>query len=162
MTRKQPTDKRAGRPAPTTDDLALLANFVHRFDLPDFDRWLSDLKTCPSKSDLIERRARAVEAMWAGDHDSARERFEYLELRRRMLEIAYIAAPIARRDAKRQAGVHKERRPRITAWISQQLDHDPTAKSPALWATAPQWLTEQIGLDRFAKRVTGVRKKRRK
>jgi hypothetical protein len=63
------------------------------------------------------------------------------------------------RDKKRQAGTRKERRPDITAWISAQLRRDPRAKSPDLWARAPEYITEQIGQDRFAKRVTACRKR---
>jgi len=66
------------------------------------------------------------------------------------------------RDNRRQAGTHKERRPAVTKWIAKQLDRNPSAKCPALWSTAPEWLTEQIGLDSFKKRVTAERKKRRK
>lgn len=62
------------------------------------------------------------------------------------------------RDKKRQAGTRKERRPEVTQWIAKQLQHDPHAKSPALWGRAPQWITDQIGQDRFAKRVTACRK----
>lgn len=62
------------------------------------------------------------------------------------------------RDKKRQAGTRKERRPRITKWIKKQLMADPSAKSPALWNAAPEWLTDAIGERRFATRVTDCRK----
>lgn len=66
---------------------------------------------------------------------------------------------MAIRDAKRQAGTHKERRPEITEWIDQQLRRDPNAKSPDLWAQAPDWITDDIGERRFAARVSAARKK---
>ncbi len=66
------------------------------------------------------------------------------------------------RDKKRQAGTRKERRPEVTRWIDAQLRHDPHAKSPDLWGRAPEWITEQVGRDRFAKRVTACRKNGRK
>lgn len=66
------------------------------------------------------------------------------------------------RDQKRQAGTRKERRPDVTQWIDGQLRTEPNARAPALWARAPEWLTEQIGIDRFRKRVTACRKLRRK
>ncbi|MBS0567105.1 MAG: hypothetical protein JSS59_06780 [Proteobacteria bacterium] len=64
------------------------------------------------------------------------------------------------RDKKRQAGTHKKRRPEITTWINTQLDRNPDAKSPALWAAAPDWITDDIGARRFATRVTACRKSR--
>lgn len=72
------------------------------------------------------------------------------------------AAPRVTRDNARQAGTRKSRRPEIDNWIDRQLRADPQAKSPALWERAPEWLTDQIGPDRFAKRVTASRKKGRK
>lgn len=57
-----------------------------------------------------------------------------------------------------QKGRRKERRPHITEWISKRLNRKPDAKSPELWADAPEWLTDEIGYDRFSKRVTKARK----
>lgn len=69
---------------------------------------------------------------------------------------------LGKRDRKRQAGTRAPRRPDISKWIDKQLAHDPAAKCPALWDKAPSWLTDQIGLDRFRKRVTERRGLRRK
>jgi len=66
------------------------------------------------------------------------------------------------RDRRRQAGTRKERRPDITKWIAAALERNPGAKVPELWRNAPEWLTDQIGVARFRKRVTVVRKMRRK
>jgi hypothetical protein len=63
------------------------------------------------------------------------------------------------RDRGRQEGTRKPRRPEVDAWIDGQLKANPAAKSPALWGDAPEWITEQIGEDRFAKRVTAARKR---
>lgn len=68
---------------------------------------------------------------------------------------------LGERDAKRQAGTRKPRRPKVDAWIDKQLNRDPGAKSPALWTAAPGWLKDQIQSDRFAKRVTKARKSRK-
>jgi hypothetical protein len=67
--------------------------------------------------------------------------------------------PKAQRDDRRQAGTKKERRPGITEWIEQRLAGDSGAKSPQLWADAPEWITDEIGYERFSKRVTKARKK---
>ncbi len=69
------------------------------------------------------------------------------------------AHPKLLRDAKRQAGARKERRPEITHWIEQHLRHDPRAKSPDLWKIAPEFITDAITEHPFKKRVTAVRKK---
>lgn len=62
------------------------------------------------------------------------------------------------RDMERQKGTRKERRPEINEWIERQLGRQPDAKSPELWEHAPEFITDQISLHRFAKRVTAVRK----
>lgn len=65
----------------------------------------------------------------------------------------------ADRDQRRQFGTRKERRPKITQWITKQLARRPGVKSPELWTDAPDWITDDIGYDRFSKRVTAARKK---
>lgn len=52
----------------------------------------------------------------------------------------------------------KSRKPEINDWIATQLQRNPDAKSPALWADAPDDITDQIEFGRFQKRVTAVRK----
>ena len=71
------------------------------------------------------------------------------------------AAESLARDRARQEGTQKSRRADIDDWIRNQLAADPTLKSPELWERAPQRITDQIAVDAFKKRVTGVRKKRR-
>lgn len=69
---------------------------------------------------------------------------------------------LGKRDAARQAGTRKERRPEISRWIEDRLRRNPEAKAPELWAAAPDWITDTIGRDRFSKRVTKARKVGRK
>jgi hypothetical protein len=69
------------------------------------------------------------------------------------------AAPKVIRDNKRQNALKQPRRPDIDDWLESQLKADPAAKSPYLWDIAPEWLTDQIGIDRFKKRVTAARKR---
>jgi len=69
--------------------------------------------------------------------------------------------PLVQRDDARQKGTTKARRPEIDEWIDKQLAHNPYAKSPELWANAPEWITDQIAIDRFKKRVTKARKRRK-
>jgi hypothetical protein len=73
--------------------------------------------------------------------------------------VDYTEKVAMKRDDSRQEGTRKERRPEISDWINTQLTRDPDAKSPALWAIAPEWITDVISVDRFSKRVTAGRKK---
>lgn len=66
------------------------------------------------------------------------------------------------RDKNRNAGTRKERRRDITEWLEAQLRRNPSAKSPELWSIAPLFIKDQIGLERFKKRLTAARKKGRK
>lgn len=50
------------------------------------------------------------------------------------------------------------RRPDVDEWIRKQLASDPSIKSPELWDRAPGTIKDQLGPDRFKKRVTKVRK----
>lgn len=66
--------------------------------------------------------------------------------------------PFVKRDAQRQEGTKKPKRPEVNDWIEKKLKADNGMKSPELWGMAPDWITDQIGIDRFKKRVTAVRK----
>ena len=68
------------------------------------------------------------------------------------------AAGMISRDGARQKGTRKPRRPQINEWIAKKLKANPAAKSPELWSGAPGWITDDIGFERFSKRVTEVRK----
>lgn len=63
------------------------------------------------------------------------------------------------RDIRRQAGTKKERRADITSWIRNQLEKRPKATRDMYWDNAPYWIKDQIGKDRFLKRVSTERKK---
>lgn len=137
-----------------------IALSMEGFSLPDFDAWLQRLPPCKARPGLIRARAELVAAILG--------RKEWMQIlvslhaARWRIEQEVFARPRIERDAKRQAGTHMERRPDVTRWIDGQLIADAFAKSPDLWARAPEWLTEQIGFDRFRKRVTERRKMRRK
>ena len=63
------------------------------------------------------------------------------------------------RDASRQRTVKKPRRPRVDDWIDRQLQRRPDVKAPELYALAPDWLTSDVGLGRFRRRLTAGRKR---
>lgn len=143
------------------DDAQRMAAFacaINGFDLPRFDLWASALPDCGLRLEMLERRAWAIEALMANNHDAAIGHLEWMLLRQKMDAREEFLLPKARRDEARQQGTKKERRPEITKWITAQLQAAPDAKSPDLWKAAPEWLTEQISYDRFSKRVTAARK----
>ena len=70
--------------------------------------------------------------------------------------------PILERDAKRQAGTRKPRRPAIDEWIAKALTRHPEGTTrPELWEKAPQWIKDQIGKDAFLRRVSKIRVSRK-
>lgn len=79
------------------------------------------------------------------------------EARHGLLNAIY--EPMVKRDSERQKGTHKPRFPECDDWMDNQLRRHQGAKSPALWRHAPDWITDRIGYDRFAKRVTAARKR---
>jgi len=68
--------------------------------------------------------------------------------------------PHIMRDEKRLLALSKPRFPECDEWMDRQLTRDPDLKSPAAWQRAPDWITDRIEYDRFAKRMTAARKKR--
>lgn len=77
----------------------------------------------------------------------------------RLLVVTHLTAVL--RDESRINALKKPRFSDCNQWIDQQLAADPDAKSPDLWARAPDWITDRIGSERFRKRVTAARKRRK-
>jgi len=126
------------------------------FNVPEFDLWLTSIEPGAARDEFMKRRARAGDAT---SHDAMLRDLEYLQV-----NWAYSVQllPSVQRDDKRQEGTRKPRRPNVDDWIDGQLRANPAEKSPALWHRAPEWITDQIGQGRFAKRVTVARKRGRK
>jgi hypothetical protein len=76
------------------------------------------------------------------------------------IEIKLGVIPRVRRDFNLQMSKRKAKRPELDKWIDQQFSADPTLKSPELWSRLPQRFKDNIGEDRFSKRVTAGRKRR--
>lgn len=129
------------------------------FGIVDFDVWLASIGECGAQRELRVRRELAEDALRENKQDVMRGHLEWMYLRRRAIERETALLPLAKRDAARQEGTRKRRRRDVDAWIDAQLKANPAAKSPALWSAAPEWITEQIGEERFAKRVTDARKR---
>jgi hypothetical protein len=129
-------------------------------------RWGFDLEAWDARAASIAERARITAsrhrhallgALESRDDDAVADK---LELMVRTVDMAagkrHALAGMALTTART-----KPRRQDINDWISRQLRRNPDAKSPALWAEAPDWLTDQIQFGRFEKRVTAVRKMRK-
>lgn len=137
---------------------ALACELMCGFDLPRFDVWARSLPECGLKREMLERRALGHKSLASNNMDAAFRHLEWMLSRKREDTREQFLLPLAQRDKKRQDGTRKERRPDITEWIEKKLNGNPAAKSPDLWASAPEWITDQIGYERFSKRVTNVRK----
>lgn len=118
-------------------------------NLPKFDMWADRLPQGNLRVAMAIHRNQLWSAIANGDWVAR-------TYHAREMAVAQVLA----RDAKRQGGLHRDRRPKVTEWINKQLANDPGAKSPDLWGCAPQWLRDQIGERRFASRVTACRKQR--
>lgn len=69
-----------------------------------------------------------------------------------------VLRPKAANEDKRLAGARKKRKAGINDWIAKQLKRDPGASAPALYARAPDFITDYITTQKpFAARVTAVR-----
>ena len=132
---------------------------IASFRIADFDVWLASIGECGAQRELRMRRELAERALRENNQDVMRGHLEWMSLRRRAIEREMALLPLAQRDTARQGGTRKPRRPMVDEWIDGMLKANPVAKSPELWSAAPDWITDQIGKDRFAKRVTKARKR---
>ncbi len=131
-----------------------------RFRLAEFDAWLSALPSCPMKVELLRRRTLAAEIVAEpGEYDRnvLLRHLEFMDGRWREHAREQVLLPLARRDDRRQAGTKKPRRPDIDNWISTAITNRPDATRDELWNDAPQWIKDDIGKDRFKKRVSAQR-----
>ena len=62
----------------------------------------------------------------------------------------------------RNFGTMKPRKPDITEWIAKTILTHPNLTRPELYDLAPDWITDQLTLEPFKKRVSRVRKKNKK
>lgn len=127
----------------------------------DFDNWEKAVESWNDDTKLPQKQRVQKLIRWGR---IALQQGDELELKSLIYDIgryseSYHTAIGLLRDEKRQAGTKKERRPKINSWINKQLTRKPDSKSPELWSLAPDWITDDIGYDRFSKRVTEERKK---
>lgn len=106
---------------------------------------------------VAEARAHALSLLKAGKFDAAMEAGQALFNAAHGLHNALEVFPLLKRDAKRQAGTRKPRRPELQVWINKEVAKGgETAKE--LYQRAPQWVKDEVEIDRFVKRVTQARK----
>lgn len=55
------------------------------------------------------------------------------------------------------AGRRKPKRQELQEWVNREVAKATGETAEQLWARTPDWITEQIGLDRFRKRFTRAR-----
>lgn len=151
-------DAELAEAAHVADELAIVTDgdALPRIErLRRFALWLHDQGRA-DESGSIARVAGALACTLeaTGEDDRLHVRLRDAEHRAHVM----FTTPRVVRDAARQAGVRKERRPGITEWIARQLERDAKAKSPELWARAPDWIKDQVGERRFASRLTAQRK----
>lgn len=123
--------------------------------IANIEKMLPEANGDPANDMRRDHVLRMVEKAKTGNFDLEALREAETTLRELML------VPMVQRDQKRQQGTKKPRRPEIDQWIDRQLERTPDAKSPDLWKAAPDWITDPIAYDRFCKRVTQGRKRRK-
>jgi len=129
------------------------------FNLPEFDLWLSALRDCGAKIELLERRKNALAALWENNEDSLARHLEWMMLRRLIIERNDFMLPLAKSGKAVTDGRKLPKRREVQKWIDAEVAKKTAETAKKLWSRAPDWLTDQIGFDRFQKRFTQARKK---
>jgi len=97
---------------------------------------------------------------WASSMDYERSKEEQkADFEEKKVELLL---PFARRDINLQNSKKNERLTEVNDWIEKKIEQQPDATRDALWEQVPLWITDLIGIHRFRKRVSAVRKKNKK
>lgn len=108
---------------------------------------------------LVEHWLGQAEELISGPPDLSRiEHAEALVEAARSRLLVVSVWPSVLRDESRLEALKKPRFQACDRWIENQLRKIPAAKSPELWESAPDWIRDRIGYERFRKRVTKARK----
>ncbi len=111
--------------------------------------------TAGARTEYFRYRDGLLQALEA--HDDARAEL-YLPLMWRTVQAA-LGKPFAAAGIAVIEGRKKPKRPEVQAWIEGDLSRHPGDTAAQRWNRAPDWITDDIGPDRFTKRVTAARKK---
>lgn len=149
--------KSPGQPGPDalTDKWSAWLSLRWGLDLAGWDARVATLPAGAQKT-ALRHRSGLLEALEAREDERIADK---LELMLRTTTMA-AAKPVMVAGKALVEGRKKPRRGEINEWIARQLARDPGAKSPALWARAPDFVTDQIGDRAFSARVTSCRKSR--
>ncbi len=140
-----------------------------KIDLRKIVATIAEAKAHGVTSELIGRTERALERCLElhracrESHVSAKHRLAeeaaqtLFELADRLNGLSSIRSEIER-DRARQAGTKKSRNPDLQDWIVEQIKRTPDATTKELYAFAPLWVQDAVGIDRFSKRIASARK----
>lgn len=70
--------------------------FFAGFNIPEYDLWLSALGACGAQHELIERRGKAREALYANNNDAVFRHLEWMMLRQHAIKREQFLLPLAK------------------------------------------------------------------
>lgn len=103
------------------------------FDLPDFDGWLSALRPCGAKTQLLEWRALAIRAALDSKHDEMRPYLVAMGFQRKFLDREGFLLPLARHGKRFPGGRRAGTGSALRKAIAAVLKRNPTASAAAVW-----------------------------
>lgn len=103
------------------------------FDLPDFDGWLSAFKSCGAKTELLDRRALAIQASRENRRDAVLRHLEWMMLRRQFHERNDFLLPLARHGKRFPGGRRAGTGSALRKAIAAVLKRNPTASAATVW-----------------------------
>lgn len=142
------------------NELALI-RLCSRFGLylPDFCDWLREFERCPAREELVEALGRLrANAFGTPTHDEEKISFIVYGIALRWNALVNRAATQA--GKKLDKARHMPKKPDVNKWIRKQLDAGTDETIKELYARAPDYVTDAVGLGRFEKRVAKERKKK--
>ena len=155
---KKPAPASAG--ADVADEVFCTMAALEGFDIQGFDRWHAALDECGAKLELAERRAWAKAEIKPGaiNRDALLRHLEWMLLRWKYIKREEYILPLARAGKAIDTGRKKPKRPDVQAWIEAEVGKGTGETAEQLFNRAPEWLSDQIALDRFRKRYAVARK----
>lgn len=161
MVTKKPKKKPpAEAGADVADEIFCTMAALEGFDIQGFDRWHAALDDCGAKLELAERRAWAKAEIKPGaiNREALLRHLEWMLLRWKYIKREEYILPLARAGKAIDTGRKKPKRPVVQAWIEAEVRKNTGETAEQLFNRAPEWLTDQLALDRFRKRYTTARK----
>lgn len=131
------------------------------FNLESFDTWLASLPEDEfTKTAATGYRGFADHAVKDGDNRLLQVTVELMNIVQIYHDQIDFLLPAANRDKGLQDSKTKKRRPEINEWIRVAISRCPDATRDELWSESPEWLSDEISIHRFRKRVSEVRKEK--